>query len=196
MTTPGFRGAARFVSVAGHPAVVMPGAMLAFASRSGFTPASLVPLAVALAIAAALMAWGRGKVRHGGWRHIDASHPRERREWNRTTFVVLAIGALSAAAAHVPILALGLGCCAVILAVAIGTGGRLKLSQHVAFAALAACVAGPTGMAGGLAAVASIIAIGWSRVTLGRHTTGEAVAGAAIGLLAGLGFAAGAALLR
>jgi membrane-associated phospholipid phosphatase len=62
---------------------------------------------------------------------------------------------------------------------------RHKISLHTAFAVFVALCLLPLGtaLAGGGAALAA--AIGWSRITMGRHTPAEVASGAVLGLLVG-----------
>jgi hypothetical protein len=177
---------ARIFSIIGHPMIVTVGSMLLITRRSG-SPSNLInSLAAAVAIAVGLLLWGRLKVRLDHWKHIDASEAGERDEWNRAAFVVLCISAIVAGALNLSGLALGLGCCSFILAVALATARMLKLSQHVAFATFSVGIASLAGTdaAAAFALLAALVA--WSRVVLGRHTIVEAVAGAVTGSIAGL----------
>jgi hypothetical protein len=186
---------ARLISTVGHPAVVVTGSILLLGRRFGFSLPLLFCLAVVLIIATGLTLWSRSKVRQGRWKHMDASIPHERGEWNKVAFVVLAIGAIVTSGAYGGIAGLGLGCCAFILAVAIVTAKRLKLSQHVAFATLSIFIAGFAGPGEAAALSALTIAVAWSRVVLGRHTRSEVLSGAATGVLAGLGLLLGSSMI-
>jgi membrane-associated phospholipid phosphatase len=185
------RSVARFISTVGHPVIVTLSSILLITRRFGTSLLLIYCLTAVLPIATGLMLWSKAKVKHGKWQHIDASNPRERDEWNKVTFAVLGLGAILATSVHVPALGLGLGCCAFILAAAIGTAKRLKLSQHVAFATLSIFIAGFAGMGEATALSALTVAVAWSRIVLNRHTRSEVVAGAAIGIVAGLALTLG-----
>lgn len=178
---------ARVVSILGHPAVLMPAATLrAFDGQR--VPHAAMSVAAVAALAAGLMLWSGWQVRRGRWAHVDASQPSERRDWNRAVFVVLAAGGAVAAGMRFGVLAIGLGCAAVIVGLAVVSAARLKLSQHVAFATMAVFVVAPRSVAAIAAAGAIVLAIAWSRRRLGRHTKNEVIAGLGAGLVAGIIF--------
>jgi hypothetical protein len=176
---------ARTISILGHPAMMIPAAILMATARRGLTWGALAPLLIALALAAGLMLWSARQVRRGKWRHIDASAPAERSGLNRVTLAVLASAALLAAGAHAVRLSVGLTSGAIVPALAVVAGSRFKLSQHVAFATLSVFIAGYAGSSAALAMGALTPVIAWSRFRLGRHSAGELVAGAVVGAVAG-----------
>jgi membrane-associated phospholipid phosphatase len=166
--------------------------MLAQAGDGG---AALTILLAVGGVAAAVMAFALRQTRRGRWGHIDAVDPSERRSFNLVALLVLSSTALIAGFVGAIHLALGLGCGALVLAAAIALAHRLKLSQHVAFAVLAAVIA--QHLAWWAVAGVGTLAVGvaWSRLKLGRHTGAELVAGAVVGLAAGLLFVALGALI-
>lgn len=180
---------ARVLSILGHPAVVVP-LGVALAARARGVPPSLQQRAIAAAIVLALLVglYSAWQVRRGRWVHVDASQPRERSQLHAFLLPLLLVAAAAAAlAGWPPAVPAGLGACAAIVAVAGLTQRRMKLSLHVAFAALVASWLWPApGLA--LAAAAGVAAIAWSRWRLARHTSREVVAGALLGAVVGVLF--------
>jgi membrane-associated phospholipid phosphatase len=177
---------AQALSVAGHPAVLMPLAV-PFAARAQGADAALLRTAVAACILVAVitMLFSLLQVRRGRWAHVDASRAGERQQLNLFLAVLLlgAAGALHLGGAA-PAVVAGLGLSGAMVVVAWGLRSWLKTSLHVAFALLAAGLAWPTWT---LAGAIGVLAIGvaWSRVVLGRHTRAEVAAGALLGIAAG-----------
>jgi hypothetical protein len=180
---------ARVLSILGHPALLMPLAVVGSAAARG-APA---PMLQAAAIASGAVAVGVGiysvrQVRAGRWQHIDASQPRERGQLN--LFLVLLLSGMAALlvwTGQPRLLAQGLGIGAVVVAVAQLARQWLKVSLHAAFGAFAVGLAWPGVFAvAGLALLAAGVA--WSRLVLRRHTRAEVWAGLALGAIAGLIF--------
>ncbi len=179
---------ARALSILGHPALLMPAAIVG-TSLSADAPAATVALAAgaSLAVAGVVLAYSFLRVRSGAWAHPDASRPAERLQLNLFLLgTLLAVGVLSYALSRPPAVTAGALLCAGIVAAALLLRGRLKVSLHVAFAMFAAALWWPSpvfalqlALAGGLA---------WSRLALGRHTPAEVVLGAIVGTVAGLAF--------
>jgi membrane-associated phospholipid phosphatase len=181
---------ARWLSILGHPLLVLPGVALAVGAASGGSRRQLGIAALALVLLAAtiqLASWWQ--VRQGRWQHVDASQRHERRGLNRFLLVLLAGAAVFfATVSPQPALALGLSCAAAMIAAGMVLARWLKLSLHASFAVFSAALLwalGPTAMALGLAFAA---AVAWSRWVLGRHRRRELLAGALAGAAAGLGF--------
>lgn len=183
------RAAARWLSIVGHPGLLMPVAVPLAAVQRG-APAQDLWLGAAAAAAVALVValYSLRQVRVGRWSHVDASAPAERLRLN-----LFLAGLLLAAAAALwlttrsQVLAAGLGTSGAIVLAALALRRYLKLSLHCAFAAYAAALTWPVWPAlAGLAVLA--LAVGWSRWQLRRHTRREVLAGLGIGALAGLAF--------
>jgi membrane-associated phospholipid phosphatase len=192
---PAAPAAARLLSIVGHPAVVMPLAVpLAAVRRDAPWPMLLVSLGLALGVTAIVGLYSWWQVRTGRWSHVDASVPRERRDLN--VFVVSLLGLLAAAlwfARQPAALVVGLGAAAGIVLVALALQRRLKVSLHGAFGTFAAALAWPVDWAvAGLGTLA--LAVGWSRLRLGRHDAAEVIVGLCLGCLAGIAFHWGAGL--
>jgi membrane-associated phospholipid phosphatase len=181
---------ARAVSIAGHPVVVLPGAI--FAGVWGAAPPNVVRQAVlpAVLIGAAVMVYSAVQVRRGRWTHVDASVREERQQLNLflAVLLVLVSGGLWALGLPRGVVA-GIACAALVVAVAHATRRWLKISLHVAFAAFAAAFLWPR-MAGMLVVLACAVAIAWSRLALARHSRADVMCGAVLGLAVGALFVA------
>lgn len=175
---------ARAISIAGHPAVLMPVAAM-IASPTGIDTTAL---AVSLACAGAVLGYSLYKAHRGDWIHIDASAPAERAQLNRR----VAIGLLAVAGA-LWLIGLHFGFPLVVglsgLIVAIGhlTRRVAKLSLHVAFAVFAAFLVWPNHIAAAALALAAA-GVAWSRLALQRHVAADIILGALAGTAAGLVF--------
>ncbi len=175
---------ARAVSIAGHPAVLMPAAAL-IASPGHMGPAAL---AVSLVCACAVVAYSLYKARRGDWVHIDASVPAERAQLNARVVIGLlaAAGALWLSGLHVGF-PLVVGLSSLIVAVGHLFRGVAKLSLHVAFAVFAAFLVWPNYAAAAMFALAAA-GVAWSRLALRRHVAADIILGALAGAAAGLAF--------
>lgn len=176
------RTLARIVSIVGHPALLMPLAVAGSAVVRDAPPSVVRTALLASAlVAVAVGLYSLRQVRTGRWRHVDASVPGERRQLNRFLLVLLpVIAALLLWAGQPPLLSAGLAMGAAMVLVALMCRHWLKLSLHAAFGLFAAGLAWPsTGMVLVLALLA--LAVGWSRLALGRHTRAEVLAGLALG---------------
>ena len=180
---------ARAVSILGHPMLVLPVAALAVAlARGQGREAVWMVLGFAL-FAALVMSYSRWQVRRGRWTHVDASNKDERGSLNRFLVVALIVSAVLALRyGHNRELGLGLGLSAAMVALAMLTARWWKLSLHLAFVVFASTLLWSVAPWAGLLGFACAAAVAWSRLRLQRHVPRDLVAGAATGLLAGLGF--------
>ncbi len=177
-------GAARTLSIIGHPFVLMPIASVSAAHGEHASATLLAAIgAGVVALVACLLTWTIVQVRRGRWQHLDASARSERAQLNRVLLLVFIAASLACAVLGELRAAIGLLCAAAIIAAAIVLAGQLKLSLHVAFAALAAFVCGHWPL--GIALAVLTLALGWARVRLGRHAVIDVVIGAIVGALAG-----------
>lgn len=185
------RSVARWVSIVGHPFAVVPLLVAAVEARRGPAAAARGAALVALLFVLPLALLTALQVRRGAWSTVDASHPRER----PVAFLVAGLGlaALLVALARTgpagP-LAGGTGVALALVAGSAAVTPWLKLSLHMATAALATVVLLARGAPLGWALAAGIPVLAWSRVALGRHRWVEVAAGT----LAGAG--AGVAMVR
>lgn len=174
---------ARWVSIVGHPfamiLVLVLGAALRFGTPGDALRTLLLVALVALVPVAALMA---RQVRSGSWANVDASDRSERP-------LLFAVGILALAALLGTVLLLRPGSFLVrgvigaltLLAVCALATRWIKVSLHMAFAALAATTLLLLGSPAGWGPLALIPALAWSRLALRRHRPAEV----ALGLLAG-----------
>src|SRR5262245_27484046 len=181
-------GLARAVSIAGHPVVVLPGAI--WAGVWGVAPPNVVRQAVlsAALVGAAVMAYSAVQVKRGRWSHVDASVREERQQLNLflAMLLVLVSTVLWATGRPWGVVA-GVGSAALVVAVAHATRRWLKLSLHVAFATFAPAFLWPR-VGGVLVLLGVATAVAWSRLVLLRHTRQEVLYGGALGAAVGVLF--------
>lgn len=127
------------------------------------------------------------QVRRGAWSTVDASHPRER----PLLFAVGVAGLLALLAYFArtqpgSALLRGTAGVLVMLAVCAAVTPWVKVSLHLAAAALAASVLLGRGLALGWLLAAALPLLAWSRVALGRHRWREVALGLAIGACTGI----------
>jgi hypothetical protein len=180
---------ARALSVVGHPALLMPVAVVWAAALKNAAPDVLHAAVAACGVVVACVALYSGvQVRAGRWQHVDASVPHERRQLNGFLALLLfgVAGGLWWGCQPWPV-ALGLALGGAVVVFASLLRRWLKLSLHAAFALFAAVLLWPQWMAvlGGLALAAGV---SWSRLVLRRHTLAEVVAGLLAGAAAGVAF--------
>ena len=180
---------ARALSIVGHPALLMPAAVV-LSAVGRQAPAGTVAAAVAATVFVALAVIGYSllQVRAGRWSHVDASVPRERGQLN--LFLVALLFATAAVLwwqGQPPSLAVGLAAGGLLVALAYALGRWLKMSLHVSFAVFAAALLWPD-----LAALGAVMllaaGVAWSRLVLRRHTPLDVAVGGLAGGAAGLGF--------
>jgi hypothetical protein len=183
-TAPRTLSVARWVSIVGHPFVVAPLLVAAVEARRGPGTAARGAALVVLLFVLPLALLTARQVRRGAWRTVDASHPRERPVLFLVAGVGLAalVGALARARPGSP-LAAGAVVALALAAVSAAVTPWVKLSLHMATAALAAAVLLARGSPLGWVLAAGLPVLAWSRVALGRHRWAEV----AVGLLAGAG---------
>lgn len=181
--------AARALSIVGHPALVLPTAVLLAAVQRGASPRDTwLAGAAAVAVSCCVGLYSVLQVRSGRWSHVDASVPAERLHLNRfLAGLLLAVAAVLWLSSSSLVLAAGLGTSGAIVLAALSVGRRMKLSLHCAFGAYAAALPWPAWPAT-LMLAALALAVGWSRLRLRRHTPREVIAGLAVGALAGVSF--------
>ena len=187
LASPRVIGLARWVSIVAHPfvtALVLVAAVEsarlgpAAAARTVGVVGALFVLPTAILIARQL--------RRGAWSTVDASNPRER----PVLFLVGGAGLLALliyfarSRPGTPLIAGATGVLAMV-AVCAAMTPWVKVSLHMATAALAASVLLGRAIAIGWLFAALLPLLGWSRVTLGRHRWEEVALGAALGACTG-----------
>ena len=181
---------ARWVSIVAHPFVIA--LVLAGAVEPTRTPAAVARTVavVALLFVLPLALLMRRQLRRGAWTTVDASRPRERP-------ILFAVGGagLAALIAYLartrPGSPLVTGAVGVVLMVAFCAAMTpwVKVSLHMAAAALAAAVLLARGLPLGWPLAAMLPALGWSRVALGRHRWLEVMLGFLVGAGSGVAIA-------
>ena len=178
---------ARWLSILLHP-FVMVGVLVGSAAASRQSAGDAlrsVALVVVFTILplAALMA---RQVRRGAWEHADASNRDER-------LILFLVGgvALVALLAYVVLrqpqsfMVRGVATTLGMLAVCAIATRWIKVSLHMAFATFAAAALALARSPAGYVLLLALPPLLWSRLTLNRHTGGEAALGILIGALAG-----------
>ena len=171
---------ARYVSIVGHPFVVLPASLGALSAlREANVDAAITIALVFLALSLAVLAG----VRAGRFNDFDVSE-RER----RPMFHALLTGATLALAIWARDDAGALRACLIASAI-IGACGLLngwtKVSLHTAFALYAAGLWATWTLGAALVALPIAGAVAWSRARLRRHSWHEVGAGALVGLVGG-----------
>lgn len=183
---------ARFVSIAGHPFVLVPSAILVSGTSAQAVATPRAALFVAIVVVLGMIAIGAyvaSGLRAGRFADVDVSVREQRGGLYR---VSLAATAAATAVFHFgdqPAIAVrGSGIAFVLVGCCALANLRTKISLHVAFAAYAVGIAG--GRRPAVLAVAALIAlaVAWSRVVLRRHTRAEVVAGGIAGAAAAAAF--------
>jgi len=179
---------ARWLSIIAHP-FVMVGVMVGTAAAArqsrgaALRSVALVVLFTVVPLAVLMIR----QVRRGAWEHVDASNRRER----PILYFVMAV-ALVALLAHLMALPTqsfmvrGVAATLGMLAVCAVATRWIKVSLHMAFAALAATTLALMGSIVGYMLVLVLPALAWSRLALSRHTSLELVLGTLAGVAAGV----------
>jgi membrane-associated phospholipid phosphatase len=178
---------ARWLSIVGHPFATSLVMVLGVALRLG-TPreafrALLIVTLVALVPVGALMV---RQVRRGSWDNVDASNRAERPLLFTVGIVALAVllGAVGMFRPESFLLRGAAGVLAMLAVCAVATRW-IKVSLHMAFAALATTTLLFLGSPAAWALLALLPALAWSRLALKRHTPAEVVVGVLVGLAFG-----------
>ncbi len=174
------------ISIVAHPFVTTLALAGAVTSDDGARAALRTTAVVGVLFVLPVAVLTARQVRRGAWSTVDASHPRER----PILFAVggaglLALLAYFARAQPGGPLVIGVGGVLVMLAVCAAVTPWVKVSLHMAAAALAATVLLERGHPLGGLLLAMLPVLAWSRVALGRHRWREVVLGLAIGACTG-----------
>ncbi|ACE83775.1 putative PAP2 superfamily [Cellvibrio japonicus] len=179
---------ARFISIVGHPALLMPIAAAIAANSIDNHRVQLLAVIVAIFFAIFVFTYSQVKTRTGQWEHVDASLKNEHKELNISASVFLFIGTLVLFLFDVHsgiVFAVGLSgaivlCCYFLSKIA-------KPSLHFGFAILASCLIFPNVSVATFFLFFAVL-VGWSRFHLERHTRLDLAIGAGLGLFAGISF--------
>jgi hypothetical protein len=178
---------ARWVSILAHPFVMV--ALLvgvpAMRQSAGKAVQSVLLVVIAVVIPIAVLMFRQ--VRRGRWSNVDASEPSE-----RPVLFLMALAGLVAGVGWLLLsdpqsfLVRGMLVAAAFLLLAAFLTYWVKLSLHVAFAALTATTLCLLGSAVGYALLAVVPVVFWSRIALGRHRVHELLVGLVVGVLTGI----------
>jgi membrane-associated phospholipid phosphatase len=177
---------ARLLSIAAHPFVMV---ALMVGGAGARHESAAQPLSGALTLALVSMLPVAllivRQVRRGRWGNVDASNVRE-----RPILFVVTLAAMAAVLGWLLLtnpqsfLIRGLLVTGAMVAVSAVITRWVKVSLHMAFAAMAATVLTVARSPVGYVLLAVVPVLGWSRVALGRHRWFEVLLGAALGALA------------
>jgi hypothetical protein len=180
---------ARWISILGHPFVLIP--LLVAAVTVRWLPpervAVIVGIVLLVSVVPMLLLMSR-RVRSGAWTNYDVS-VREQRSGmypvamaiaGCTTLILWAIGTPRTVLA-------GVVATLVLIVIASVVNLWLKISLHTAFAVFTAISLISLGWGVTVAGLVLALAIAWSRLELGRHTWPEVVGGALLGAVVGVG---------
>ena len=178
---------ARWLSIVFHPFVmvgVMVGAAAAARQTAGEAVRSVGTVALFTIVPLAVLMWRQ--VRRGRWENVDASNRAERP-------ILYVVGGAGLVALLVYVLVIpqqsfmvrGVVATLGMIALSAGATRWIKVSLHMAFAALAATVLALLRSPIGYALLFALPALGWSRLILQRHTPLEVALGTIIGAGAG-----------
>lgn len=178
---------ARCVSIVGHPFVTTLVLAAGVELERGAAAATRTVIAVAILFVLPLALLTAFQVRRGAWSTVDASQVRERP-------ILFAVGASGLLAVllyfrrtqpHTHLVAGTAGVLGMVALCAIATRW-VKVSLHMAAAALAATVLLQRGIPVGWLLAAGLPVLAWSRVALGRHQWREVAAGLVAGAVTGV----------
>ena len=177
---------ARWISIVWHPLLataVSVALATALAGRLEQGLGALLPVAALLAGVLGFIFW---QTRRGGFTHVDASVPSERRSLNRFLLVglILAAGIAAAASASAELI-VGLAAAAACIVVVSVCSRWLKISQHCLFAVLPLAWLWPSLLASAFF-IAMALLVAASRLKLRRHSVAEVLCGLSLGGLAAL----------
>lgn len=180
---------ARFISILAHPFVLI--VLLTFLPRFQ-TDASDAIRRTASVVAIALAPIGVLMWRcyaSGQWKTIDASAKADRPVLYASLLAVLfLLGIYFHRTDHSGVLVRGTLCGFLMIAVAFALNHWIKLSLHLAFACFCGVVLTYVDPRYGVPILVLLPFLGWSRLVLSRHSVTEVFAGAALGLVAAIGF--------
>lgn len=177
----------RWISIVGHPFIVMPVAILV-ASADGGSTSVPVPVLVAVGLMMAVLAlYIARQMKRGEATDVDVS---KRSDRPRVYFVAIVAAITATAFLYVRELespaTRGLAVTTGLFLVCAIANSWIKVSLHSAFAMLAAGIVWPAHPAIGWLFAGAAPVIAWGRVAYGRHTWKEVALGLALGALAAM----------
>ena len=181
--------AARFISIAGHPFVLLLVLILLSPlerDRTSALGAALVFIVI-VCIPLALLMWR--SVASGRWTTVDASDRDERPLLFKAS---LGLGLVATAyfwlVDHSSTIVRGFVVAAAILLLAAALNRCLKISLHVAFACFCGLILAQLRLSYGIAVLILVPPLVWSRIVLSRHVLSETVGGIFLGTLGAVCF--------
>jgi hypothetical protein len=181
------RQLAGWISILAHPFVMVALLVLVPAMRQSSGNAVPSVLLVLLAVIIPIAVLMFRQVRRGRWSNVDASEPSE-----RPVLFKVALGGLVAALVWLLVndpesfLVRGMLVASGFLLVAAVLTRWVKLSLHVAFAALTATAFFLIRSPAAYPLMAVVPVVFWSRIALGRHRVPELLVGLALGVVTGV----------
>jgi membrane-associated phospholipid phosphatase len=170
------RRVAAIVSIVGHPFVLAP-LTIAFMVR----PARIA-VTIALCMVGAMLCVIAWRVATGRWSDYDVSDPQQRHGFYPVALVIVAVSTAASWFLHMP---MGFIRAMVIVELLLATSAVFtrytKVSLHVLFGAFCAVIVSSDDLRVGLLGGLLVLAIGWSRVVLGRHSIAQVWIGAVLG---------------
>ena len=176
-----------WVSIFAHPFVMVVLLVAVPAMRGASGNALHSVLLVVMVVVVPMMVLMFRQVRHGRWSDVDAS-----KRSDRPVLFMVALAGVIAALGWLLLndpesfLVRGMLVVAAFLLVSALLTRWIKLSLHVAFAALTATTLCLLGSVLGYALIAVVPVVGWSRLALARHRAYELLVGLLLGVLAGV----------
>ena len=175
---------ARYISIVGHPFVLLP--LLIFLPRfqndsGGALRVVLIFVGIVL-IPLAFLIWRCRTT--GQWRTVDASDKGDRPALYKASFLVLlVVSAYFYLVEKDPILARGCIVATGMVLLAAALNRWIKISLHVTFACFCGVLLAKVRLSFGLPVLLFVPALIWSRLVLSRHVLSEAIGGVVLGLL-------------
>ena len=181
---------ARYISIIGHPFLLMP-LLTAVVAYHVLPPrhaliAEIIALGVVIVPAGAYTIF---RVRKGTWGDMDVSDQRERSQFYGILLPLLLLISFIAWIAEVPV-SIPLGAFAILLLVGSASviNKWVKISLHTGFGVFVAWAMFLIDPKAGAVVLFLALLIGWSRVILGRHTVSEVLLGGTLGAVVGGAF--------
>lgn len=176
---------ARWVSVVGHPFILMP--LLTGIIAYHVLPAEQALIAEFVALGVVIIPAGLltlYRVRRGMWSDLDVSQQQQRKQFYSLLLPLLVVIVVISSFADVPhTLPLGAAAIGLLVASAYLLNTRIKVSLHTGFAMFVALTLYLINTWVGVGALLLAMLVAWSRVVLRRHTVAEVLVGAFLGML-------------
>jgi hypothetical protein len=178
---------ARWISIIGHPFLLMP--MLTGIIAYRMLPPDQALIAELVALGIVIIPAGLYTillVRRGTWGDLDVSNQKERNHFYEILLPLLILLTIVAWFAEIP-RSIPLGTCAIsiLVATAYFLNRWIKISLHTGFGVFVGLTLFLILPIFGIAATILALLVAWSRVVLRRHTKREVVLGGTLGIVVG-----------